>query len=63
MAITTFGIWLKTELMKAGLTQRDLSRRTGINVKVINDLIYGRNKKEEHIERIKEVLNASEKTA
>ena len=39
-----------------GLTQRELADRCGINYRVVNDGLTGRNRKEENIRRIRETL-------
>lgn len=61
--MSEFGIWLKTELLQLQMTQRELSRLTGINEKVINDLIYDRNHKDEHIQNIRNVIKEYKITA
>ncbi|MDE7433294.1 MAG: hypothetical protein K2N34_15470 [Lachnospiraceae bacterium] len=61
--MSEFGIWLKTELLQMQMTQRELSRLTGINEKVINDLIYDRNHKDEHIINIQETIKNHKRTA
>ena len=57
MAYSEFGLWLKGELAKKDIKQRELSVITGINEKVISDLVVGRNNKEAHKNLIKQVLN------
>lgn len=61
--MSEFGIWLKMELLNIQMTQRELSRLTGINEKVINDLIYDRNHKDEHMKNIKDTIENHKKTA
>lgn len=61
--MSKFGIWLKMELLNIQMTQRELSRLTGINEKVINDLIYDRNHKDEHMKNIKDTIKNHKKTA
>lgn len=61
--MSEFGIWLKTELLQLQMTQRELSQLTGINEKVINDLIYDRNHKDEHIQNIRNVIKKYKITA
>ena len=61
--MSKFGIWLKTELIHLELTQKELSGLTGINNKVINDIIYDRNHKSAHIENIRKVLSEYKKSA
>ena len=58
MAICTFGLWIKTELLNRDMTQRQLSERTHINEKVLSDIIHGRNVKPEHKEKIQKVLGS-----
>lgn len=38
------------------MTQRELADRCGINYRVVNDVLTGRNRKEENIRRIRETL-------
>ena len=59
MAYCEFGIWLKMELVKRNMKQRELSVITGINEKVISDLMFGRNTKEAHKELIRKTLEKS----
>lgn len=61
--MSEFGVWLKTELIRHCMTQRELSELTGINAKVINDIIYDRNHKHEHRENIRKVLREYQRTA
>ena len=61
--MSEFGIWLKTELIKLQMTQRELSVLTGINAKVINDIIYDRNHKASHMENIRKTLKEYQRTA
>lgn len=56
MAYSEFGLWLKGELARKNMKQRELSLITGINEKVISDLIVGKNNKEAHKDLIKQVL-------
>lgn len=54
--LTEFGIRVKSELDKRGMTQRELADRCGINYRVVNDVLTGRNRKEENIRLIRETL-------
>lgn len=54
--LTDFGIRVKGELDRRGMTQRELADRCGINYRVVNDVLTGRNRKEENIRRIRETL-------
>ena len=56
MRLTDFGIRVKGELDRWGMTQRELADRCGINYRVVNDVLTGRNRKEENIRRIRETL-------
>lgn len=56
MRLTDFGIRVKGELDRRGMTQRELADRCGINYRVVNDVLTGRNRKEENIRRIRETL-------
>lgn len=54
--LTDFGIRVKSELDRQGMTQRELADRCGINYRVVNDVLTGRNRKEENIKLIRETL-------
>lgn len=54
--LTDFGIRVKGELDRRGMTQRDLADQCGINYRVVNDVLTGRNRKEENIKLIRETL-------
>ncbi len=54
--LTEFGIRVKGELDRRGMTQRDLADQCGINYRVVNDVLTGRNRKEENIKLIREML-------
>ncbi len=54
--LTEFGIRVKGELDRRGMTQRDLADQCGINYRVVNDVLTGRNRKEENIKLIRETL-------
>lgn len=56
MRLTDFGIRVKSELDRRGMTQRELADRCGINYRVVNDVLTGRNRKEENIRLIRETL-------
>lgn len=51
---TEFGLWLRTELMKRNLTNREFAAMTGVNSKVVTDVMVGRNKS--HQERMRQTL-------
>lgn len=51
---TEFGLWLRTELMKRNLTNREFATMTGVNSKVVTDVMVGRNKS--HQERMRQTL-------
>ena len=57
--LTEFGIRVKSELDKKGMTQRELADQCGINFRVVNDVLRGRNRKEENIRLIREALTIS----
>lgn len=59
MQLTEFGISVKSELDRKGMTQRELAERCGINFRVVNDVLMGRNRKEENIKLIRETLAIS----
>ena len=50
---------MKSELDKKGMTQRELADQCGINFRVVNDVLRGRNRKEENIRLIREALAIS----
>lgn len=54
--LTEFGIRVKGELDRRGMTQRDLAVQCGINYRVVNDVLTGRNRKEKNIKLIRETL-------
>lgn len=56
MQLTEFGISVKSELDRRGMTQRELAEKCGINFRVVNDVLMGRNRKEENIKLIRETL-------
>ncbi len=56
MKLTEFGISVKSELDRRGMTQRELAEKCGINFRVVNDVLMGRNRKEENIKLIRETL-------
>lgn len=56
MQLTDFGIRVKSELDRRGMTQRELAKQCGINFRVVNDVLMGRNRKEENIKLIRETL-------
>ncbi len=41
---TDFGLWLKVELLKRGLTSGELASLVGVNFRVISDVMVGKNK-------------------
>ena len=51
---TPFCLWLKLELSKRGLTNRELADMVGINHRVVSDVMVGRNKR--HQEAIRSAL-------
>lgn len=51
---TEFGLWLRTELMKRNLTNREFAAMTGVNSKVVTDVMVGRNKS--HQDRMRQAL-------
>lgn len=51
---TEFGWWLRTELMKRNLTNREFAAMTGVNSKVVTDVMVGRNKS--HQDRMRQAL-------
>lgn len=54
--LTDFGISVKSELDRRGMTQRELAEQCGINYRVVNDVLTGRNRKEENIRLIRDTL-------
>ncbi|MCX4341766.1 MAG: XRE family transcriptional regulator [Lachnospiraceae bacterium] len=56
MRLTDFGISVKSELDRRGMTQRELARQCGIDYHVVNDVLMGRNRKEENIRLIRDTL-------
>ena len=42
---TEYGLWLKMELSRRGLTNKELADMAGINHKVVTDVMVGRNKR------------------
>lgn len=51
---TPFGLWLKMELSRRGLTNKELADMVGINHRVVSDVMVGRNKR--HQEDIRSAL-------
>lgn len=51
---TQFGLWLKMELSRRGLTNKELADMVGINHKVVTDVMVGRNKS--HQEELRSAL-------
>lgn len=51
---TEFGLWLKLELSRRGLTNRELADMAGINHRVVSDVMVGRNNR--HKEELRRVL-------
>lgn len=51
---TEYGLWLKMELSRRGLTNRDLADMVGINHRVVSDVMVGLNKR--HQEAIRSAL-------
>ena len=51
---TDYGLWLKMELSRRGLTNKELADMAGINHKVVTDVMVGRNKR--HKEEIRNAL-------
>lgn len=51
------GLKLKVELLRRGITQRELAERTGIHHKVISDIVHGKNMKPEHWYAIRQCLD------
>ncbi len=51
---TEYGLWLKMELSRRGLTNKELADMAGINHKVVTDVMVGRNKR--HKEEIRNAL-------
>lgn len=56
MRLTDFGISVKSELDRRGMTQRELAEQCGIDYRVVNDVLMGRNRKEENIRLIRDTL-------
>ena len=51
---TDFGLWLKVELLKRGLTSGEFAALVGINYRVLSDVMVGKNKS--HQEEIRLAL-------
>ena len=51
---TEFGLWLRTELMKRNLTNREFALMVEVNPKVVSDVMVGRNKS--HQDRMRQAL-------
>lgn len=51
---TEFGLWLRTELMKRNLTNREFALMVKVNPKVVSDVMVGRNKS--HQDRMRQAL-------
>lgn len=54
------GRQIRLELDSKGWTQRELADKCGINYRVVNDVMTGRNRKPENIAKIKETLGCRE---
>lgn len=54
--LTEFGISIKKELDRRGMTQRELADECGINYRVVHDVLVGLNRKEENKRLISEAL-------
>lgn len=53
---SAYGQKLMITLIRYGITQRELAKRTGIHYKVISDIIHGKNCKPEHYNTIQRCL-------
>lgn len=53
---SAYGQKLKIELIRRGITQRELAKRTGISHKVISDMIHGKYGTKENMEAIRRCL-------
>lgn len=51
---TEFGLWLKMELSRRGITNKELADMVGINHRVVSDVMVGQNKR--HQEAIRSAL-------
>lgn len=51
-----FGIWVKTELIQLGKTNRELSAKIGLAESTLCDVIAGRNTCDRTIEKIRKTL-------
>ena len=58
--LTEFGRWIRAELDIRGWTQRELADKCGINYRVVNDVMTGKNRKPENIMKIREILGCRE---
>ncbi len=54
--LTEFGITVRQELDRRGMTQRELADECGINFRVVHDIMVGLNRKEATIRLISERL-------
>lgn len=54
--LTELGRQIRTELDSKGWTQRELADKCGINYRVVNDVMTGKNRKPENIMKIREIL-------
>lgn len=54
--LTEFGIRVKQELDRRGMTQRELAEQCGVNYRVVHDVLVGLNRKEATVRLIGESL-------
>lgn len=54
--LTELGRAIRAELDSRGWTQRELADKCGINYRVVNDVMTGKNRKPENITKIREAL-------
>lgn len=54
--LTEFGLSVRRELDRRGMTQRELADECGVNYRVVHDILAGLNRKEATIRMISERL-------
>lgn len=60
MPLIELGLQIRNELAKKNMTQMELANATGINYRVIHDVMTGRNRSDKNIKAIKEELGLNE---
>ncbi|MDU9371578.1 helix-turn-helix transcriptional regulator [Staphylococcus ureilyticus] len=57
MTTTDFGLLVRTELLKRGITLTDFARTLGISTAYLSDILRGRREAKEQKQRIAKLLN------